>query len=88
MATITRNTNETDESYIERLTAANATLTAKAEAKNKLGLKVSEKGGCSLYGLGRFPVTLYVNQWERLLGAAPEIKAFLEANAAKLPRKE
>jgi hypothetical protein len=52
--------------------------------------KVSEKGGVSVYGLGRFPVTLYYEQWTRLLGAAVELKAFLEEqkSAGKLKLKE
>ena len=50
--------------------------------------RVSEKGGVSVYGLGRFPVTLYYEQWTRLLGAAEELKAFLEANKGKLKLKE
>ena len=44
-----------------------------------LEFRVGEKGGVSVYGLGRFPVTLYYEQWTRLLDAAPELKAFLEA---------
>ena len=51
------------------------------------GIKVSSKGGVSVYGLGRFPVTLYLSQWERLLGMANEIKAFIEANRGKLKVK-
>ena len=54
----------------------------------RLEFKVSEKGGVSVYGLGRFPVTLYYEQWNRLLGAANEIKAFLEENKSKLKLKE
>ena len=50
--------------------------------------RVSEKGGVSVYGLGRFPVTLYYEQWTRLLGAAAELKAFIEENKGKLKLKE
>ena len=50
--------------------------------------RVSEKGGVSVYGLGRFPVTLYYEQWTRLLGAAEDLKAFLEENKSKLKLKE
>ena len=50
--------------------------------------KVSEKGAISVYGLQRMPVTLYVEQWERLLGFADEIKEFLKENDSKLKRKE
>lgn len=62
-----------------------------AEDKPKRGqlyCKVSEKGGLSVYGLQRMPVTLYVEQWERLLNFADDIKAFLKENDAKLKRKE
>ncbi len=49
-------------------------------AQRKLTLKVSDKGAVSLYGLGRFPVTLYGTQWERLIGEVEHIKAFLQAH--------
>jgi hypothetical protein len=49
--------------------------------------KVSEKGGCSVYGLQRMPVTLYVEQWERLLGFSDELKKFLVEHDAQLKRK-
>ena len=52
-----------------------------------MSFKVSEKGGVSVYGLGRFPVTLYFEQWQRLLGAADDLKAFLESNKDKLKLK-
>jgi hypothetical protein len=48
---------------------------------------VGEKGGVSVYGLGRFPVTLYYEQWNRLLDVAGELKAFLEENKSKLKLK-
>lgn len=50
--------------------------------------KVSEKGACSVYGLGRFPVTLYSGQWQRLLAAREQLEAFLADNAATLAVKE
>ncbi len=53
----------------------------------RMEFKVSEKGGVSVYGLGRFPVTLYYEQWARLLGAADELRAFLEENKSKLKLK-
>ena len=55
-----------------------------------LDFRVGEKGGVSVYGLGRFPVTLYYEQWARLLGAAEELKNFLEEqkSAGKLKLKE
>ena len=59
-----------------------------AQAIRKTTLKVTEKGGVALYGLGRFPVTLYRGQWERLLGAKDDILAFIEANASLLSVKE
>jgi hypothetical protein len=52
-----------------------------------LEFKVSEKGGVSVYGLGRFPVTLYYEQWLRLLDNAAELRAFLEENKGKLKLK-
>ena len=54
----------------------------------RLEFRVSEKGGVSVYGLGRFPVTLYYEQWTRLLGAAEDLHAFLEENKGKLKLKE
>ena len=56
-------------------------------SQRKLTLKVSEKGAVSLYGLGRFPVTLYGGQWERLLNEVEHIRAFLATNAALLSVK-
>jgi hypothetical protein len=53
-----------------------------------LQFKVSEKGGVSVYGLGRFPVILYYEQWTRLLGVAQELRDFLEANKGQLKLKE
>ena len=53
----------------------------------RLEFKVGEKGGVSVYGLGRFPVTLYYEQWQRLLGAADELRLFLEENKGKLKLK-
>lgn len=66
-----------------------AIIMAQREAsQRKLTMKVTEKGGLSCYGLGRFPVTLYRGQWERLLGEADAIRAFIVANADKLATKE
>lgn len=59
----------------------------KKATERKLSLKVSEKGAVSLYGMGRFPVTLYGTQWERLLDHADEVRSFLTANAALLSVK-
>jgi hypothetical protein len=70
---------------LERLKAENETL--KLRASRAISLKVSEKGGVSLYGLGRFPVTLYKEQWAKLLDMADEIRAFLKDNDSKLKAK-
>jgi hypothetical protein len=53
-----------------------------------MSLRVSEKGALSVYGLGRFPVTLYREQWEKLLGMADEIRRFIQENDRLLKRKE
>jgi hypothetical protein len=53
-----------------------------------LEFKVGEKGGISVYGLGRFPVTLYYEQWNRLLDAAERLKEFMEENKSRLKLKE
>ena len=71
---------------LERLRAENEQL--KKSVRGKLTMKVSEKGALSVYGMGRFPVTLYKEQWLRLLAAADEIKAFIEANQDILKSKE
>jgi hypothetical protein len=71
---------------IERLRAENDKL--KNKGVRGLSLKVSEKGGLSLYGVGRFPVTLYKEQWRRVLGMAAEIEAFIQENESALKSKE
>lgn len=58
-----------------------------SKKSGRLEFKVGEKGGVSVYGLGRFPVTLYYEQWQRLLGAADELRLFLEENKGKLKLK-
>jgi len=70
---------------LERLKAENQQL--KSQRGRSISLKVSEKGGVSVYGLGRFPVTLYKEQWQKLLGMADEIKAFLKEHDAELKAK-
>jgi len=72
---------------IERLRAENENL-KKSGRGGKLAMKVSEKGALSVYGMGRFPVTLYKEQWLRILAMADEIKAFIEANKENLKSKE
>ena len=62
-------------------------MLAAANAPKRLTMKVSEKGALSVYGLGRFPVTLYRGQWERLALAMPDIKVFIEQNADLLAVK-
>jgi hypothetical protein len=71
---------------LERLKAENAAL--KNQSSRRIFLKVSEKGGASLYGLGRFPITLYQEQWLKILDMADEIRAFLHENKASLKTKE
>ena len=73
---------------IERLKAENDALKSKKNAKGVLSMKVSEKGALSVYGMGRFPVTLYKEQWLKLLGIADEIKTFIEENDERLKTKE
>ena len=70
---------------LERLRQENAAL--KKGAASGLRLKVSEKGALSVYGMGRFPVTLYKEQWLRLLDVAGDIRAFIAANDAQLKAK-
>lgn len=71
---------------IASLRAENAKLNSQKTLKG--GMKVSEKGAMSLYGLGRFPVTLYKAQWIKLLAQTDEIKAYLLENDSKLATKE
>ena len=73
----------------EELLARIAELDAQGGARKRgsIEFKVGEKGGVSVYGLGRFPVTLYYEQWIRLLDAADELRSFLEENKGKLKLK-
>ena len=71
---------------IERLRAENDKL--KNKGVRGLSLKVSEKGGVSLYGVGRFPVTLYKEQWTKLLDMSDDIRAFLATHDAELKAKQ
>ena len=70
---------------IDRLRAENETL---KRPRGQTSLRVSEKGALSVYGLGRFPVTLYREQWEKLLAMADEIRQFIVDNDRVLKRKE
>ena len=71
---------------LERLRQENAAL--KSGAISGLRMKVSEKGAVSVYGMGRFPVTLYKEQWLKLLNMSDDIRAFIAANEAKLKTKQ
>ena len=71
---------------LERLRAENASL--KKTSSKGLSMKVSEKGGLSVYGLGRFPVTLYKEQWTKLLDMAEDIKTFIKTNNDQLKAKD
>ena len=80
----------TEPSYDE-LKSRLAELEKQVDSKKRIGaidFRVSEKGGVSVYGLGRFPVTLYYEQWTRLLDAVPDLKAFIEENKSKLKLKQ
>ena len=71
---------------LARLRAENERL-KRAQSRGTT-LKVSEKGGVSVYGMGRFPVTLYKEQWTKLLDMADEIRAFIKENDARLKTKD
>ena len=70
---------------LERLRNENAAL--KKGAATGVTMKVSEKGALSIYGMGRFPVTLYKEQWLKLLGMSDDIRAFIAANEGQLKTK-
>jgi hypothetical protein len=70
---------------IERLRAENEAL---KRPRGQMSMKVSEKGGLSVYGLGRFPVTLYREQWEKLLAMSDELRQFIKDHDEQLKRKE
>lgn len=78
-------TDDEMKAELERLRSENERL--KSRTTRGVSLKVSEKGGVSVYGLGRFPVTLYKEQWTRLLEMADDIRAFMKENDAKLKAK-
>lgn len=71
---------------IARLKAENESL--KQRRNTSVSMKVSEKGAVSVYGLGRFPVTLYQEQWQKLLAMSDQIKEFIEENRSRLKVKE
>lgn len=69
----------------DRLIAENAKL--KTQRSPSLSLKVSDKGGVSVYGMGKWPVTLYAEQWVKLLAIAPQIQQFIQDNASSMTHK-
>ncbi|HLE11819.1 MAG: hypothetical protein A2504_15025 [Bdellovibrionales bacterium RIFOXYD12_FULL_39_22] len=72
---------------IERLKAENLQLKAKRKSGGDISFKVSAKGAVSVYGLGRFPVTLYKEQWDRLLVKIDELKEFITEHESELTTK-
>jgi hypothetical protein len=78
--------NEHLKDELERLRRENQAL--KKGASSNIRMKVSEKGAVSIYGMGRFPVTLYKEQWLKLLDMSAEIRAFIVANEAQLKKKD
>ena len=80
-------TEEEMQAEIARLRAENEAL-KKPAVRGQMSLRVSEKGALSVYGLGRFPVTLYREQWEKLLGMGDQIRQFIQEHDADLKRKE
>jgi hypothetical protein len=79
--------DEAMQAELERLKAENEALKRRT-GKGAMSMKVSEKGAVSVYGMGRFPTTLYKEQWLKLLDMADEIRAFLKENDAHLKTKE
>ena len=73
---------------LERLKLENESLKQKQKRNSAISMKVSEKGAVSVYGLGRLPVTLYQEQWVKLLSLSDDIKQFIEENRAQLKVKE
>ena len=73
---------------IAALEAENTKLKTKAKRGSTLSMKVSQKGGVSVYGLGRFPVTLYRSQWDKLIEFVPQVSDFIKENADSLATKD
>lgn len=73
---------------LERLRAENESLKNKKNNQGTLSMKVSEKGALSVYGMGRFPVTLYKEQWLKLLSISEDIKKFINENENRLKTKD
>ena len=78
-------TPEEMQAELEKLRAENEAL---KRPRGQMSLRVSEKGALSVYGLGRFPVTLYREQWEKLLGMSDEIRTFIQQHDSELKKKE
>jgi hypothetical protein len=72
---------------IERLRSENENL-KKPATRGQISMKVSEKGALSVYGLGRFPVTLYREQWDKLLSVSEQIREFIQTHDTELKKKE
>ncbi len=78
----------------EQLQAENERLRAEIEnlkkpvQRGQISMKVSEKGALSVYGLGRFPVTLYREQWDKLLSVSDQIRDFIQTHDSELKKKE
>jgi hypothetical protein len=80
--------SENEQDYQRRIAELEAQLAAeKAKQTRAVYLRVSEKGGASLYGIRRFPITFYVEEWNRILDMAPEIRSFLRTHEGELTRK-
>ncbi len=80
--------NEDMQAELDRLRAENESLKQSSKRMGAVSMKVSEKGGLSVYGLGRFPITLYQEQWLKLLALSEDIKKFIEENRGSLKAKE
>jgi hypothetical protein len=77
--------NEDLQAELDRLRAENEAL--KTEKKQGTHLKVSQKGAVSLYGIRRFPVTFYADEWDTILGLSDDIKSFIQDNQGELKKK-
>lgn len=79
--------DENVQDELARLRAENEKLKKQAKAPKDITFKVSQKGAVSVYGMGRFPVTLYKEQWEKLLGRKEDLLEFIKDNEADLKTK-
>jgi hypothetical protein len=80
--------DDTSKMTPEQMAARIAELEGRLAKGGSISFKVSEKGAVSVYGLGRFPVTLYLEQWETLLSHVAELREFIEANKSRLKTKD